>query len=132
MELPIQSLAVVGAGAMGSGIAALFAAKGLDVVLIDPVPGALERAAGVIDRQLGVYAPGAVAETRRRIRMDAGLEAACPCALVIEAVPDKLERKRDVFPRLDPLCRPAHILATNTPGPSSNSIAQAHPPPPPP
>ena len=88
MDLPIQSLAVVGAGAMGSGIAALFAAKGLDVVLIDPVPGALERAAGVIDRQLGVYAPGAVAETRRRIRMEAGLEAACSCDLVIEAVPE--------------------------------------------
>src|SRR5690606_4270050 len=125
MDLPIQSLAVVGAGAMGSGIAALFAAKGLDVVLIDPVPGALERAAGVIDRQLGVYAPGAVAETRRRIRMEAGLEAACSCDLVIEAVPEKLELKRDVFARLDTLCQPTTIFATNTSGLSINAIAEA-------
>lgn len=125
MDLPIQSLAVVGAGAMGSGIAALFAAKGRTVVLIDPVPGALERAADVIDRQLGVYAPGAVAETRRRIRMDTGLEAACSCDLVIEAVPEKLELKRDIFARLDTLCRPETIFATNTSGLSINAIAEA-------
>ncbi|CAM4075798.1 3-hydroxybutyryl-CoA dehydrogenase [Bordetella tumbae] len=125
MDFPIQSLAVVGAGAMGSGIAALFAAKGLEVVLIDPVPGALERAAGVIDRQLGVYAPEAIAETRRRIRMDPGLEAACACDLVIEAIPEKLELKRDTFARLDTLCKPETIFATNTSGLSINAIAQA-------
>ncbi|MBO9353223.1 3-hydroxyacyl-CoA dehydrogenase family protein [Bordetella petrii] len=125
MDLPIQSLAVVGAGAMGSGIAALFAARGLDVVLIDPMPGALERAASVIDRQLGVYAPGAVAETRRRIRMESGLEAACSCDLVIEAIPEKLELKRDVFARLDTLCRPETLFATNTSGLSINAIAEA-------
>ena len=125
MDLPIQSLAVIGAGAMGSGIAALFAAQGLDVVLIDPMEGALERAAGIIDRQLGVYAPDAVAETRRRIRMEAGLEAACSCDLVIEAVPEKLELKRDIFARLDTLCPPSTIFATNTSGLSINAIAQA-------
>ncbi|GAB1577366.1 3-hydroxyacyl-CoA dehydrogenase family protein [Bordetella petrii] len=125
MDLPIQSLAVIGAGAMGSGIAALFAAKGLDVVLIDPVAGALERAAGVIDRQLGVYAPDAVAETRRRIRMETGLEAACSCDLVIEAVPEKLQLKRDIFARLDTLCQPGAIFATNTSGLSINAIAEA-------
>jgi len=125
MDLPIQSLAVIGAGAMGSGIAALFAAKGLDVVLIDPVAGALERAAGVIDRQLGVYAPDAVAETRCRIRMETGLEAACSCDLVIEAVPEKLQLKRDIFARLDTLCQPGAIFATNTSGLSINAIAEA-------
>ena len=125
MDHPIQSLAVIGAGAMGSGIAALFAAKGLEVVLIDPVPGALERAASVIDRQLGVYAPDAIAETRRRIRMDAGLEAACACDLVIEAIPEKLELKRDTFARLDTLCKPETIFATNTSGLSINAIAEA-------
>lgn len=125
MDHPIQSLAVIGAGAMGSGIAALFAAKGVEVVLIDPVPGALERAASVIDRQLGVYAPDAIAQTRRRIRMDTGLEAACACDLVIEAIPEKLELKRSTFARLDTLCKPETIFATNTSGLSINAIAQS-------
>lgn len=125
MDHPIQTLAVIGAGAMGSGIAALYAARGIDVVLIDPVPGALSRAAEVIDRQLGVYAPDGVAEARRRIRMDDGLEAACAGDLVIEAIPEKLELKRDVFARLDTLCPAESIFATNTSGLSINAIADA-------
>ncbi|MVW72003.1 3-hydroxyacyl-CoA dehydrogenase family protein [Bordetella sp. 15P40C-2] len=125
MDHPIQTLAVIGAGAMGSGIAALYAARGIDVVLIDPVPGALSRAAEVIDRQLGVYAPDGVAEARRRIRMDDGLEAACAGDLVIESIPEKLELKRDVFARLDTLCPAESIFATNTSGLSINAIADA-------
>src|SRR3546814_2639627 len=57
--------------------------------------------------------------------MDAGLEAACSCDLVIEAVPEKLELKRDVFARLDTLCRPGTLFATNTSGLSINAIAEA-------
>ena len=125
MDFPIQSLAVIGAGAMGSGIAALFAAKNIEVVLIDPMPGALERASSVIDRQLGVYAPDTLADTRRRIRMDPGLEAASSCDLVIEAIPENLELKRETFARLDTLCRPETIFATNTSGLSINAIAQS-------
>ncbi|CAM4111790.1 3-hydroxyacyl-CoA dehydrogenase family protein [Bordetella tumulicola] len=125
MDFPIQSLAVIGAGAMGSGIAALFAAKNIEVVLIDPMPGALERASSVIDRQLGGYAPDTLADTRRRIRMDPGLEAASSCDLVIEAIPEKLELKRETFARLDTLCRPKTIFATNTSGLSINAIAQS-------
>ncbi|OZI36849.1 3-hydroxybutyryl-CoA dehydrogenase [Bordetella genomosp. 5] len=125
MDLPIQNLAVVGAGAMGSGIAALFASRGVNVVLIDPVAGALERATATIERQLGVYAPDAVQESLRRIRLDPGLEAACGSELVIEAVPEKLDLKRDIFTRLDTLC-PAHtIFATNTSGLSINAIAES-------
>ncbi|KDD11726.1 3-hydroxyacyl-CoA dehydrogenase family protein [Bordetella bronchiseptica] len=125
MDNPIQNLAVVGAGAMGSGIAALFASKGFDVALIDPMEGALTRAAQVIERQLGVYAPDAIAPAMQRIRMDAGLEAACSAQLVIEAVPEKLALKRDIFARLDTLCDPQAIFATNTSGLSINDIAQA-------
>lgn len=125
MNSPINTLAVIGAGAMGSGIAALFAAKGLEVVLIDPMPGALARAADVIDRQLGVYAPDGVIEARRRIRMDQGIEAACAGDLVIEAIPEKLELKRDLFARLDTLCPAETIFATNTSGLSISAIAQS-------
>ncbi|WP_144632194.1 3-hydroxyacyl-CoA dehydrogenase family protein [Bordetella genomosp. 13] len=121
----LSPVAVIGAGAMGSGIAALFAARGIDVVLIDPVDGALTRAQGNIERQLHVLAGDDIAPAMRRIRYDAGLEAACNAALVIEAVPEKLELKRDIFSRLDSLCGPQTILATNTSGLSINAIAQA-------
>lgn len=125
MDTPLKNLAIIGAGAMGSGIAALFASKGLNIILIDPMEGALERALKTIDRQLNVYAPGNVQEAIARIRLEPGLEAAADSDLVIEAVPENLELKRSLFAKLDALC-PAHTLfATNTSGLSINAIASA-------
>lgn len=125
MDTSLKNLAVIGAGAMGSGIAALFASKGLDVVLIDPVEGALDRALKTIERQLNVYAPGEVQQAIQRIRFEPGLEAAATSDLVIEAVPENLDLKRGIFGKLDTLC-PAHTLfATNTSGLSINAIASA-------
>lgn len=125
MDTPLKHLAVIGAGAMGSGIAALFASKGLHIVLIDPMEGALERARQTIERQLNVYAPGQVQETLQRIRMDADLQAAADSDLIIEAVPENLELKRGLFAKLDALCPPKAIFATNTSGLSINAIASA-------
>ncbi|CAB3637595.1 MAG: 3-hydroxyacyl-CoA dehydrogenase family protein [Achromobacter pulmonis] len=125
MDTPLKHLAVIGAGAMGSGIAALFASKGLDVVLVDPMDGALDRARAVIERQLNVYAPGQIDAVMQRIRMAPGLDAAAACDLVIEAVPENLELKRGLFAQLDTLCQPEAIFATNTSGLSINAIASA-------
>lgn len=125
MDFPIQNLAVIGAGAMGSGIAALFASQGLTVVLIDPVDGALTRARAVIERQLGVYAPDNIGAALSRIQMSPSLDAAADSDLVIEAVPEKLDLKRHLFAQLDSLCKPATIFATNTSGLSINAIAQS-------
>ena len=109
---------------MGSGIAALFAARA-PVVLIDPVDGALDRARASIARQLGVYAAGDEAEAMARIRMSPDLEAAADCDLVIEAVPENLELKRGIFAKLDAICAPGAIFATNTSGLSINALASA-------
>ncbi|CAB3648183.1 3-hydroxybutyryl-CoA dehydrogenase [Achromobacter mucicolens] len=125
MDTPLRNLAVIGAGAMGSGIAALFASKGLNVVLIDPVDGALDRALKTIERQLNVYAPGEVQQVIQRIRMEQGLEAAAASDLVIEAVPENLDLKRGIFAKLDALCPPHTLFATNTSGLSINAIASA-------
>ena len=125
MNTPLKHLAVVGAGGMGSGIAALFAARGAPVVLIDPVDGALDRARASIARQLGVYAAGDEAEAMARIRMSPDLEAAADCDLVIEAVPENLELKRGIFAKLDAICAPGAIFATNTSGLSINALASA-------
>lgn len=125
MDTPIQQLAVVGAGAMGSGIAALYAAKGIQVVLIDPMPGALDRAMQTIQRQLETYAPASTQQAIERIRFAPDLDAAGACDLLIEAVPEKLELKRELFAKLDKLCAPHAIFATNTSGLSINAIAEA-------
>lgn len=125
MNTPLKHLAVVGAGGMGSGIAALFAARGAPVVLIDPVDGALDRARASIARQLGVYAAGGEGEAMARIRMSPDLEAAADCDLVIEAVPENLELKRGIFAKLDAICAPGAIFATNTSGLSINALAGA-------
>ena len=121
MNTPLKHLAVVGAGGMGSGIAA---ARGAPVVLIDPVDGALDRARASIARQLGVAA-GDEAEAMARIRMSPDLEAAADCDLVIEAVPENLELKRGIFAKLDAICAPGAIFATNTSGLSINALASA-------
>ena len=125
MDTPLRNLAVIGAGAMGSGIAALFASKGLNVVLIDSVDGALDRALKTIERQLNVYAPGEVQQVIQRIRMEQGLEAAAASDLVIEAVPENLDLKRGIFAKLDSLCPASTLFATNTSGLSINAIASA-------
>ena len=94
-------------------------------MLIDPVDGALDRARASIARQLGVYAAGDEAEAMARIRMSPDLEAAADCDLVIEAVPENLELKRGIFAKLDAICAPGAIFATNTSGLSINALASA-------
>ncbi|ARP96784.1 FAD-dependent oxidoreductase [Bordetella genomosp. 13] len=125
MDQSLSHIAVIGAGGMGSGIAALFAARGLDVTLIDPVDGALERAAAAIERQLRVLAPDAVAQAWARIQESTTLQAAAGADLAIEAVPEKLDLKRQIFTELDGICPPSTLFATNTSGLSINAIAQA-------
>lgn len=60
-----------------------------------------------------------------RIRMSPDLEAAADCDLVIEAVPENLELKRGIFTKLDAICAPGAIFATNTSGLSINALASA-------
>lgn len=119
-------IAIVGAGSMGSGLAALFALHGFAVTLIDPVEGALARADAAIARQLAALA-GAdeAAAARARITPATALAAAAGAALVIEAVPEKLDLKQRVFAELDARCPPHTVLATNTSGLSVNAIAEA-------
>lgn len=125
MQTEIKHLAVVGAGAMGSGIAALFAARGLSVTLIDPIEGALERSRAVIERQIGIHAPGREGEVLARLRGAPTLEAANEAQAVIEAAPENLELKRKLFAQLDAICPADTFFATNTSGLSINAIAQS-------
>jgi 3-hydroxybutyryl-CoA dehydrogenase len=120
-------VAVIGAGTMGNGIAQVFAQKGHDVVLRDVEAGVLDRALGQIDKSLGKLAEkGKIAAADRtaalaRIRPTTVLGEVEGVGLVVEAVVEKLEVKRDLFAELDRVLPPSALLASNT---SSISITK--------
>jgi 3-hydroxybutyryl-CoA dehydrogenase len=123
----VRMIGVLGAGTMGAGIAQLAAEAGIKVRLHDPVEGAVaaarERIAGSLCRRVDRGDLDAVArdEALARIEPVTSLEATAEADVVIEAIPEQIEFKRDAFRRLDAAAAPDAILATNT---SSLSVAR--------
>jgi 3-hydroxybutyryl-CoA dehydrogenase len=120
-------LGVVGAGTMGSGIAQLGCAAGMRTLLHDPVSDALERGAGAVRAGLAKWIEKDRADARAPERLQvapADVELA-GCDLVIEAAPERLELKRDLFARLSEICGPGVVLATNTSSIPVTSLAGA-------
>lgn len=113
-------IGVVGAGAMGQGIAQVALQGGLRVVLHDTRPGGAAEAAETVLARLerlvekGQLAPDAVAGMRARLTVAGGLEAFADCAAVIEAVFEDLEVKQALFQELEAVVRPDCLLASNT------------------
>lgn len=108
------AVAVMGAGLMGHGIAQLLAAAGHPVALHDPDPGALSTAPERIRTATELLGadPGPVLE---RLRTERRLEdAAAGAELVVEAGPERLEVKQEIFRALERATSPATILTTNT------------------
>ena len=111
---------VVGAGLMGAEIALTFALAGMDVLLSDRDPAALEaalvRLSKLLDRGVarGFYAEGAPALALKRIRTTTDLASFADRDLVTEAVFESLDVKRDVLAALDRACPAACIIASNT------------------
>ncbi|GIW03861.1 MAG: 3-hydroxybutyryl-CoA dehydrogenase [Thermomicrobiales bacterium] len=119
----IKTVAVVGAGTMGPGMAATFARHGITTRLFDIKPEQLEKAKGTIDfvyKTLigGGFMTDADAEAgKSRLAMTTDLgEAVKDADFVVETVPEKLEIKQEVFRQLEALVRPDTILASNTSG----------------
>jgi 3-hydroxybutyryl-CoA dehydrogenase len=125
------SLFVVGAGLMGSGIAQVAATAGWQVTMRDVGADALSRGSAAIDESLrrlsakGTLTEDEVEAARSRIRTTTDLDAAAEADLVVEAVFEKLEVKREVFATLDELCGEDTVLATNTSAIPITSIAAA-------
>ena len=122
-------IAVIGAGAMGAGIAQVAAQAGHPVLLLDNRPGAAAQAIDGIDRQLGKRVEkGKLSDQARmatvaRLRAVDNIEALSDCALIIEAIVENLEVKRALFRQLESLCSADCILASNTSSLSITSIA---------
>src|ERR1700689_5690876 len=127
---PVKTIAVIGAGTMGRGIAHTGALGGYRTILEDLLPGALRKAENEIRANLDeavavgkVLPPDADAAFRRVEYAGSVDEAAREADLVIEAVPEEMESKIEIFTLLDKICRPATILASNTSSLSITEIA---------
>ncbi len=113
-------VSVIGAGTMGAGVAALLLQHGHEVALFDPDTQSLERA-----RKRAVKRTSeAIAQERLTVSRDLA-EVAASADFVIEAVPEKLALKRDIFAQLDRFAPPHAILASNTSELSITAIAGA-------
>jgi 3-hydroxyacyl-CoA dehydrogenase len=123
----VKRAAVIGTGTMGPGIGAVLARVGIDTALYDVSADALEAAKagvqlaeGVLERLEAAQAPGG------QVRFESDLAAALDGAdFVIEAVPEKIELKHEVFRQFEQHVAPEAILASNTSGIPITKIAEA-------
>jgi len=124
----VKTVAVIGAGTMGRGIAHVAALGGYRTILEDLLPNALRKAESEIRTNLDkavelgkVTAADAGAAVARLEYAGSVEQAAREADLVIEAVPEEMESKIEIFTLLDKICRPDTILASNT---SSFSVTE--------
>lgn len=124
---------IVGAGTMGCGIAMTFAAAGIDAVLIDADPLALERADSTLQKTYaaqvarGKVTPDQAQARLGRILLATAFDSLAQADVAIEAVFEDLVIKQQVFARLGGVCRPNALLATNTSTLDIDAIAAAAP-----
>lgn len=126
----MKNITVIGAGTMGNGIAHVFAQCGFIVTIVDVSAPALEKALATIsknaDRQVS---KGAITEADKKnllenISTDTTIESGAKNAeLVVEAATENIELKLSIFRKLDEVCAPACILASNTSSISITKIA---------
>ena len=127
----IESVAVVGGGFMGTGIAESVAVAGMPVVVRDIDPASLERAQGQIDVSLqraskrGKLTDQEAREARERIELTTDLEAIGEADLVIEAVPEDERLKLEVMHAIDGVVGADAIVASNTSSIPIAELAQA-------
>jgi 3-hydroxybutyryl-CoA dehydrogenase len=127
----IKTVGIVGAGAMGRGIAQIAAQAGLDVLLFDLNAQAIEAARENLRQMWGKLAAKGklseqqAAESLARVAACADLQAMGKADLVIEAVVERLDVKTDLFRQLESIVSPECILASNTSSLSITAIAQA-------
>ncbi|HEX7285547.1 MAG TPA: 3-hydroxyacyl-CoA dehydrogenase NAD-binding domain-containing protein [Candidatus Angelobacter sp.] len=126
----IRTVAVIGAGIMGRGIAHVAALGGYRTILEDILPASLRRAEseirGNLDKaiELGKVAKADADAAFARLEYASSVEeAAREADLVIEAVPEEMESKIEIFTLLDKICKPHTILASNTSSLSVTEIA---------
>jgi len=129
--MEIATVGVVGAGQMGGGIAHVAAGAGLPVVLVDVAQALVDKGRAAIEKNLEreVAKGKRTAEDRQaalaRIETSTDAAALSGCDIVIEAIVENEAVKKELFGRLDGICRPDAILASNTSSISITRLAAA-------
>jgi 3-hydroxybutyryl-CoA dehydrogenase len=129
MVQEFDKVGVVGLGAMGAGIAEVFARAGFNVTGVEIDQAAVDRGRAHVDRSLSkAVDKGKLTEDERtgidaRLTFTTSREDLADADFVVEAVPERMDIKKDVFADLDRICPPGTILATNTSSLSVTEIA---------
>ena len=128
--IPIKKVGIIGAGTMGGGIAMNFANAGIPVVIVEQKQEPLDRGLATIRKNYertasrGGITPAQVEERCALITGSLSMEDSFKDVdLVIEAVFERMDIKKDIFTKLDAICKPGAILATNTSGLDIDEIA---------
>lgn len=117
---PINKVGVIGAGTMGGGISMNFLSAGIPVTIVEMQQEALDRGTGIIRKNYeataakGRIAPDQVEKAMGLLTPSLDFDALAECDLIIEAVYENMDVKKDVFGKLDHVARPGAILASNT------------------
>ena len=128
---PVKKVGVIGAGTMGGGISMNFLQAGIPVTIVETAQEALDRGTGVIRRNYdnsakrGRYTPEKVDEFMGRLNPTLSLEDLADCDLIIEAIYENMEVKKELFGKLDRIAKPGAILASNTSYLNIDEIASA-------
>ena len=127
--MSIERVGVLGAGTMGAGIAQIAALGGYETLLHDPIPAALEAGIERLRRDLGKgaergrWSEEEATAAAQRVGGAGNLAGLAECDLVVEAAPEDLALKRELFASLASACGPETILASNTSSLSVTAIA---------
>ena len=129
--MQVSSIGVVGAGQMGAGIAQVSACAGYSLTLVDISTDVIESGVASIRSSLTrMVSKGRLDQKTSdgamdRIKTSLDLGDLAECDLVVEAIPEVLDLKTSTFNRLDAICKPSAILASNTSSISINTIAES-------
>jgi 3-hydroxybutyryl-CoA dehydrogenase len=127
--MAIKRVIVMGAGVMGRGISRLIAGTGIEVLLLDLNQKTVEQSIKLVgegmDAEIGKW--GLTKSEKKailsRIKPTVDLNQACGCDMLIEAIPEDLKLKQELFKKIDKLCPPNAIMVTNTSTLSITEIA---------
>ncbi|HET9654676.1 MAG TPA: 3-hydroxybutyryl-CoA dehydrogenase, partial [Kineosporiaceae bacterium] len=131
MAREIRQVGVVGLGTMGAGITEVLARNGLQVIAVEVDAAGLAHGRSIVEKstgravERGKLSAGDQAALLERISFESSLDRLAGVQLVIEAVPEHLDLKREIFGKLDTICGPDTILATNTSSLSVTEISVA-------
>ena len=117
---PVNRVGVIGAGTMGGGISMNFLSVGIPVTIVEMQQDALDRGTGVMRKNYeasaakGRIRPDAPGKAMGLLKPTLSLDDLADCDLIIEAVYENMDVKKDIFGKLDAIAKPGAILASNT------------------